>query len=82
MPKFKKPKSVEEFIQIWGLMDEIIKKTKKKTAYNYWMKNGTPNGINYDDVLDNRYWFNDDFKIELKTDYTRIYKVFLNTLSI
>ena len=82
MPTFKKPKSVEEFIQIWGWMDDIVIKTKKRTAYNYWKKNGTPNGRNYDNLTVNRYWYEDDFKTELKTDYTRIYNVFLDTLSI
>jgi hypothetical protein len=82
MPTFKKPKNVEEFIQIWGWMDDVIIKTKKKTAYNYWKKNGTPNGGNYDSIIVNRYLFKYYFSIELKNDYTRIYNVFLDTLSI
>lgn len=82
MPTFKKPKNVEEFIQIWGWMDDVIIKTKKKTAYNYWKKNGTPNGMDYDNVIVNRYWFRDYFRIELRNDYTRIYKVFIEALSI
>ena len=32
MPTFKKPKSVEEFIQIWGWMDDIVIKTKKENC--------------------------------------------------
>ena len=63
-------------------MDDIVIKTKKRTAYNYWKKNGTPNGGNYDTIIVNRYWFKDYFSIELKTDYMRIYNVFLDTLSI
>jgi hypothetical protein len=72
MPKFKKPKTVEEFVRIWGWMDDLILKTKKKTAINYWKKNGTPNGRNYDDLIVNRYWFIDDFNIELKNNYTKV----------
>lgn len=82
MPTFKKPKSVEEFIQIWGWMDDVIIKTKKETAYNHWKKNGTPNGRNYDNLTVNRYWYEDDFKTELRNDYTRIYNVFIVALCI
>jgi hypothetical protein len=82
MPKFKKPKDVEDFIQAWGWMDDLIIRTKKKTAYNYWMKNGTPNGIKYDYLVVNRYWYKNDFEEELKMDYTRIYKVFIEAMSI
>lgn len=82
MPTFKKPKSVEEFIRIWGWMDDIVRNTKKGKALTYWKRYGTPCGISYSGLIVNRYLFTVDFKQELKTDYRRIYDIFLDTMSI
>ena len=82
MPTFKKPKSVEDFIQIWGWMDDIVRNTKKGEALTNWKKNGTPCGVSYSDIICNRYWFKEEFRQELKTEYRRIYDIFLDTMSI
>ena len=81
MTKFKKPKCVEEFIQIWGWMDSIIKMTKTKKAIDYWMNCGTPMYMKYDDVIVNRYWFEKEFTKELK-HYRRIYGVFNQAMAM
>jgi hypothetical protein len=82
MPTFKKPSSLESFIQIWGWMDDIVKNTKKGKALTYWKKNGTPYGVSYSNLICNRYWFKEEFRREIKTEYRRIYDVFLDTMSI
>jgi len=40
--KFKSIKDVEDRIQVWGWMDDVVHATKGKTAVDYWENYGVP----------------------------------------
>lgn len=73
---FIKPKDVEELIHIWGLMDSIVKTTKRGDPLKFWCKFGTPMGVPYNDVVIKRRVYKKEFKRELNNMYDRMYHIF------
>ena len=52
---------LDSFIQIWGLMDDLVCTIKGPDTIAKWKREGTPIGIPYDDLSTNRYHYREAF---------------------
>jgi len=94
---FKKPKSVDGYIETWGLMDSLIRATKKGAALSYWKRHSVPldadgrsllvhterglEELRYSHIEDSRYWFEEFFRRDMR-NWNRLYDVFLTAFSM
>ena len=94
---FERPKDIDDYIAIWGMMDSVIRSVKKGAALSFWKRNSVPVDINgkpftirsggrlvrlrYAHLVANRYWYKDYFARDME-NWQRLYGVFASVVNM
>ena len=79
---FKRPKDIDDYLAIWGMMDSVIRSVKTGAALSFWKRNSVPvdfdgkpftvrsggrmTRLRYAHLVANRYWHRDYFARDMK----------------
>jgi len=94
---FRRPKDVDDYIAIWGMMDSVVRSVKKGAALSAWVRDAVPVDVDgksftfrsagrkvqlrYAHIVANRYWYKDFFARDMQ-NWRRLYAVFASVISM
>ena len=94
---FKRPKDVDDYIAIWGMMDSVIRSVKRGAALSFWKRNSVPVDVDgnafkiryrgrlvrlrYEHIIVNRYLHKNYFARDMQ-NWQRMYGAFVSALGM